>query len=132
MATKRGIVVTYCEKLYPQSYATLWTCGHMNLCDKLKPSPLPQGRWPPNTAELLHKMRSFPPYSLKTLWLRDLGRSRDKYIQCISTTIRPLVIKLDRVVSYYKGCLPEKSDNPLNKLSVEITWQIENVLSPLP
>ena len=47
----------------------------------------------------------------------------------VSTTTRPLAIKLGKMVSYYRGISPIKSGNPLNMWFFELTWQIEIILS---
>ena len=51
---------------------------------------------------------------------------------CIITTARPMVTKLDKVVTYFKKLQPIKSHNQLNTWSRDVTWLIINILSPLP
>ena len=56
-----------------------------------------------------------------------------KYFSCcIPTTTRLVFTKLGKVVASCKKLQPIKSSNPLNMWSCEVTWQIKNILSPIP
>ena len=47
---------------------------------------------------------------------------------CMTTTTK----QNGKMVIHYKKPQPIKSHNPLNTWSCEVTWQIKNILSPLP
>ena len=53
-------------------------------------------------------------------------------IYYVSTTTRHMAIKLGKEVIYYNGLLCQKSHNPLNTWSHQVTWQIKYVISLLP
>lgn len=50
----------------------------------------------------------------------------------ISTTKRPMAIKLKKMVTYHKKLLSMKSQNPLKTWSHKLTWWIKIIIFPLP
>ena len=75
--------------------------------------------------------RQLAPKKLKKLWPSGLARSLDKLNHRISTTIRYMVTKLRRMVTFYERLSPIKSHNPSIMWSSEIKWQTKPIISTL-
>ena len=129
MATKWDRMITYLEWLLTiksNEHIITWSCK-ITWQNKIIIYTLTKCLWLSVLTRWGYTMKSFLQQSYPILSSRGLGFSCS-----ITTTTRPMATKLGKVVTYYKKLQPNKSQNLLNTWSREVTWQIKNILSPLP
>ena len=112
--------------LYIKSQGPLitWAC---NVSWKARSviSLLPHNLCLPNLARWWFSTRSFNQLSHRTIWISEhtITWSHVKDLIHISTTIRSVAIICDKVVTFYEGLPPIKSQNVLNTWHFGIRWQ---------
>ena len=89
----------------------------------LKASNLPQWQL---------RLRGFHLLNHMFLWLCIHMISNDKKSRYISTSIKPISIKLGRMVPKSNGLSPRQSYEPFLTCSHQVIWQIKSLVSPLP
>ena len=132
MATKPGRVVTYDKKnslVMSDDPLITWSCEVTWLIRSLL-SPLSQGLWPSNmTGWRTYLWLEEPTYGL--IW------SSDKVVMCgdvtkqkcnISSLIRPMAMKLGKLMTYGEVNAPVKSHVLLTSWLHKVTWQTKNVI----
>ena len=149
ITTKLGMMASYLDRLLPimsHNHSITWSF-EIKWQTKNIIFLLPQWFWLPNLAGWIHTITVFFSINSQDPWSRDLARSNDKlnmlhrhyHNDCDhqswqggllhtirsflprSTTTSLMVIKVGKVMNYYKGLPCIKTNKPLKMWSHEIT-----------